>query len=37
MVEVNKRVLESGVQRSLTENIFNIKIDIIKALEHFDY
>ena len=35
--EVNKKGMECNIQRSLTENIFNIKIDIIKALEHLDY
>ena len=35
--EINKRGYESGVQRSLTENLFNIKVDLIKALEHLDY
>lgn len=35
--EVNKKGLEGNILRSLTENIFNIKIDIIKALEHLDY
>ena len=29
--------MEGNIQRSLTESIFNIKIDIIKALEHLDY
>lgn len=35
--EINKNGIERPMQRSLTENIFNIKIDIIKALEHLDY
>lgn len=34
--EINKKGMEGIIQRSLTENIFNIKIDIIKALEHLD-
>ena len=32
--EINKRGYEGGIQRSLTENLFNIKVDLIKALEH---
>ena len=35
--EINKRGHEGGIQRSLTENLFNIKVDLIKALEHLDY
>ncbi|WP_026895749.1 DEAD/DEAH box helicase family protein [Clostridiisalibacter paucivorans] len=35
--EINKKGKENNIQRSLTENIFNIKVDIIKALEHLDY
>ncbi|MGO1580117.1 MAG: DEAD/DEAH box helicase family protein [Peptoniphilaceae bacterium] len=35
--EINKKGKEGRMIRSLTENIFNIKIDIIKALEHMDY
>ena len=35
--EINKKGKEGNAQKSLTENIFNIKIDIIKALEHLDY
>ena len=35
--EINKRGHEGGIQRSLTENLFNVKIDLIKALEHLDY
>lgn len=35
--EINKKGLESNHASSLTESIFNIKIDIIKALEHLDY
>ena len=35
--EINKKGMEGNIQRSLTENIFNIKIDIIKVLEHLDY
>lgn len=35
--EIHQKGIEGNVQRSLTENIFNIKVDIIKALEHIDY
>ena len=35
--EINKKGPEGSSVKSLTENIFNIKIDIIKALEHLDY
>jgi type I restriction enzyme R subunit len=35
--EISKKGKEVSAQKSLTENIFNIKIDIIKALEHLDY
>lgn len=35
--EINKKRKENNIQRSLTENIFNIKVDIIKALEYLDY
>lgn len=35
--EINKKGMEGNIQRSLTENIFNIKVDIIKALENLDY
>lgn len=35
--EVSKKGIEGRVQKSLTENIFNIKIDLIKALEHLEY
>ncbi len=35
--EINQKAMEGNLQKSLTENIFNIKIDIIKALEHLDY
>lgn len=35
--EINKSGPEGNSMRSLTENIFNIKIDIIKALEHLGY
>lgn len=34
---VNKNGEESSNQRSLTENLFNIKVDIIKVLEHMDF
>lgn len=35
--EINKKGKESNIRKSLTENIFNIKVDIIRALEHLDY
>lgn len=35
--EINKKGMEGNIQKSLTENIFNTKVDIIKALEHLDY
>ncbi|MCK9218260.1 MAG: DEAD/DEAH box helicase, partial [Firmicutes bacterium] len=35
--EINKRGHEGGIQISLTESLFNIKIDLIKALQHLDY
>lgn len=35
--EINKRGHEAGIHISLTENLFNIKVDLIKALEHLDY
>lgn len=35
--EIDKKGREATLRKSLTENIFNIKIDIIKALEHMDY
>ena len=35
--EINKKGKEGNIQRSLTESIFNIKVDIIKALEHMSY
>lgn len=35
--EIKGKGPEGNILRSLTENIFNIKIDIIKALEHLDY
>lgn len=35
--ELNKKGIEGRMLRSLSENIFNIKIDIIKTLEHLDY
>ncbi|NLJ40760.1 MAG: DEAD/DEAH box helicase family protein, partial [Clostridiales bacterium] len=35
--DVNKKGTDGKILRSLTENIFNIRVDIIKALEHLDY
>lgn len=35
--EINKRGQEGRVQRSLTENIFNVKVDLIRALEDLEY
>lgn len=35
--EINKKGPEGSTVKSLTESIFNIKIDIVKALEHLDY
>ena len=35
--EIQGKGPEGKIAKSLTENIFNIRIDIIKALEHLDY
>lgn len=35
--EINKRGEEGRNQRSLTENLFNIKVDLIKSLEDLEY
>ncbi|MBU5292956.1 DEAD/DEAH box helicase family protein [Anaerosalibacter bizertensis] len=35
--DINKKGVEGNVKKSITENIFNIKIDIIKSLQHLDY
>ena len=35
--ELNPKGMEGHLRKSLTENIFNMKVDIIKKLEHMDY